>query len=139
MVGYPGETEEEFQELLDFVKWAKFERMGAFVYSEEEGTYSAMNYTDDVPPEVKQQRLDKLMRVQQRISAELMEKHIGRDMKVIIDRREGDWYVGRSEYSSPEVDPEVLIPVSEKRLQRGCFYNVRVTGAEEFDIYATVL
>lgn len=139
MVGYPGETEEEFQELLDFVKWAKFERMGAFAYSEEEGTYSAMNYTDDVPPEVKQQRLDKLMRVQQRISAELMEKQIGREMKVIIDRREGDWYVGRSEYSSPEVDPEVLIPVSEKRLQRGCFYNVRVTGAEEFDIYATVL
>ena len=138
MVGYPGETEEEFQELVDFVKWARFDRMGAFAYSEEEGTYSAENYADDVPPEVKQQRLDKLMRIQQRISAELMQERIGQEMKVIIDRREGNWYVGRSEFSSPEVDPEVLIPASEKQLRRGCFYNVRVTGAEEFDIYATV-
>ena len=138
MVGYPGETEEEFQELVDFVKWARFDRMGAFAYSEEEGTYSAENYADDVPPEVKQRRLDKLMRIQQRISAELMQERIGQEMKVIIDRREGNWYVGRSEFSSPEVDPEVLIPASEKQLRRGCFYNVRVTGAEEFDIYATV-
>ena len=138
MVGYPGETEEEFQELVDFVKWARFDRRGAFAYSEEEGTYSAENYADDVPPEVKQQRLDKLMRIQQRISAELMQERIGQEMKVIIDRREGNWYVGRSEFSSPEVDPEVLIPASEKQLRRGCFYNVRVTGAEEFDIYATV-
>lgn len=138
MVGYPGETEEEFQELVNFVKWARFDRMGAFAYSEEEGTYSAENYADDVPPEVKQQRLDKLMRIQQRISAELMQERIGQEMKVIIDRREGNWYVGRSEFSSPEVDPEVLIPASEKQLRRGCFYNVRVTGAEEFDIYATV-
>ena len=138
MVGYPGETEEEFQELVDFVKWARFDRMGAFAYSEEEGTYSAENYADDVPPEVKQHRLDKLMRIQQRISAELMQERIGQEMKVIIDRREGNWYVGRSEFSSPEVDPEVLIPASEKQLRRGCFYNVRVTGAEEFDIYATV-
>ena len=138
MVGYPGETEEEFQELVDFVKWARFDRMGAFAYSEEEGTYSAENYADDVPPEVKQQRLDKLMRIQQRISAELMQERIGQEMKVIIDRREGNWYVGRSEFSSPEVDPEVLIPASEKQLRRGCFYNVRVTEAEEFDIYATV-
>lgn len=138
MVGYPGETEEEFQELVDFVKWARFDRMGAFAYSEEEGTYSAEHYADDVPPEIKQQRLDKLMRIQQRISAELMQERIGQEMRVIIDRREGDWYVGRSEFSSPEVDPEVLIPASEKQLRRGCFYNVRVTGAEEFDIYATV-
>ena len=139
MVGYPGETEEEFQELLDFVKWARFERMGAFAYSEEEGTYSAEHYEDDVPQEVKQSRLDKLMRLQQRISAEIMAERIGQETRVIIDRREGDWYVGRTEYSSPEVDPEVLIPVSERRLRRGCFYNAKITGAEEFDIYATVI
>lgn len=139
MVGYPGETEEEFEELVEFVKWARFERMGAFMYSEEEGTYSARHYVDDVPQEVKQRRLDKLMRIQQQISAELMAEKIGRTIKVIIDRREGDWYVGRSEYSSPEVDPEVLIPAHEKRLRKGCFYNVRITDAEEFDIYATVI
>lgn len=139
MVGYPGETEEEFEELVEFVKWARFERMGAFMYSEEEGTYSARHYVDDVPQDVKQRRLDKLMRVQQQISAELMAEKIGRTIKVIIDRREGDWYVGRSEYSSPEVDPEVLIPAHEKRLRKGCFYNVKITDAEEFDIYATVI
>lgn len=139
MVGYPGETEEEFQELVDFVKWARFERMGAFAYSEEDGTYSAEHYKDDVPEEVKQQRLDKLMRVQQRISAELMAENIGRTMKVIVDRKEGDWYVARSEYSSPEVDPEILIPAEEKRLRKGCFYDVKITGAEEFDLYATVM
>ncbi len=139
MVGYPGETEEEFEELVEFVKWARFERMGAFMYSEEDGTYSAGHYVDDVPQDVKQQRLDKLMRIQQQISAELMAEKIGRTIKVIIDRREGDWYVGRSEYSSPEVDPEVLIPAHEKRLRKGCFYNVRITDAEEFDIYATVM
>ncbi len=139
MVGYPGETEEEFQELVDFLKWARFERMGAFAYSEEEGTFSAENYADDVPPEIKHQRLDKLMRIQQRISAELLEEKIGQEIKVIIDRREGDWYIGRSEYSSPEIDPEVLIPVSGKILRRGCFYNVKITGSEEFDIYAKVI
>ncbi len=137
MVGFPGETDEDFQELVDFVKWARFERMGAFAYSEEEGTYSAENYKDDVPADVKQARLDKLMRVQQRISAEIMAERIGEQTQVIIDRREGDWYVGRSEYSSPEVDPEILIPVAEKRLRKGCFYNVKITGAEEFDLYAT--
>ena len=139
MVGYPGETDEEFNELVEFVKWARFERMGAFTYSEEEGTYSAEHYKDDVPEEVKQARLDKLMRIQQRISAELLEERIGQEMKVIIDRKEGDWYIARSEFSSPEVDPEVLIPASEKKLRRGCFYDVRITGAEEFDTYATVI
>ena len=137
MVGFPGETDQDFQELIDFVKWARFERMGAFTYSEEEGTYSAQNYKDDVPAEVKQARLDKLMRVQQRISAEIMADRIGEQTQVIVDRREGDWYVGRSEYSSPEVDPEILIPAAEKRLRKGCFYNVKITGAEEFDLYAT--
>ena len=134
MVGFPGETDEEFDELVEFVKWARFERMGAFAYSEEEGTYSAEHYKDDVPEEVKQQRLDKLMRVQQRISAELMAEKIGKTCKVIIDREEGDWYVGRTEYSSPEVDPEVLIPLDEN-LEIGQFYDVEITGAEEFDLY----
>lgn len=139
MVGFPGETEEEFKELLEFTKWARFERMGAFAYSEEDGTYSAEKYDDDVPEDVKQQRLDKLMRVQQRISAEVMESMVGKTMKVIVDRREGDYYVCRSEYSSPEVDPEVLVPVNEKRLRSGCFYDVKIIGAEEFDLYGTVM
>lgn len=139
MVGYPGETDEEFNELVEFVKWARFERMGAFTYSEEEGTYSAEHYKDDVPEDVKKARLDKLMRVQQRISAELLEEKIGQEVKAIVDRKEGDWYVARSEFSSPEVDPEILIPASEKRLREGGFYNVRITGSEEFDTYATVI
>lgn len=139
MVGFPGETEEEFQELVDFVKWARFERMGAFAYSEEEGTYSAEHYKDDVPAEVKQQRLDKLMRVQQRISLELMQERLGKTVEVIIDRREGDWYVGRTEDASPEIDPEVLIPVAERQLRRGCFYKVKITDAEEFDLYGSVI
>ena len=134
MVGFPGETDEEFAELVEFVKWARFERMGAFAYSEEEGTYSAEHYRDDVPEEVKQQRLDKLMRVQQRISAEIMAEKIGKVFKVIIDRQEGDWYVGRTEYSSPEVDTEVLLPIDEE-LEIGQFYDVEITGSEEFDLY----
>lgn len=136
MVGFPGETDDDFRELVDFVKWARFERMGAFAYSEEEGTYSATHYQDDVPPEVKQARLDKLMRIQQNISAELEAEKIGQVLRVIIDRQEGDWFVGRTEFCSPEVDPEVLIPIDEK-LTIGAFYEVRITDAEEFDLYAT--
>ena len=136
MVGFPGETDEDFQELIEFTKWARFERMGAFAYSEEEGTYSAQHYKDDVPADVKQKRLDKLMRVQQNISAELEAEKIGSVVRVIIDRQEGDWYVGRTEFCSPEVDPEVLIPASEK-LTIGAFYDARMTDAEEFDLYAT--
>ena len=139
MVGFPGETEEDFEELLAFTKWARFERMGAFAYSEEEGTYSEQHYTDDVPEEVKQQRLDKLMRIQQRISAEVEAEKIGTIQRVIIDRLEGDYYVGRTEFCSPEVDPEVLIPVSEKELTIGAFYPVRITDSEEFDLYATTI
>ena len=139
MVGFPDETEEDFDELLAFTKWAHFERMGAFAYSEEEGTYSAQHYEDNVPEDVKQWRLDKLMRVQQRISEELEAGKVGTILKVIIDRQEGDYYVGRTEYSSPEVDPEVLIPVSERQLVIGDFYEVRVTDSAEFDIYATTL
>ena len=136
MVGFPGETDEDYQELLDFTRWARFERMGAFAYSEEDGTYSAKHYQDDVPADVKQERLDRLMRIQQHISAEIEAAKIGQTMKVIIDRTEGDWYVGRSEFCSPEVDPEVLIPV-EEALTIGRFYEVKVTDAEEFDLYAT--
>lgn len=136
MVGFPGETDDDFRELVEFVKWARFERMGAFAYSEEEGTYSATHYQDDVPPEVKQARLDKLMRIQQNISAELEAEKIGQVLRVIIDRQEGDWFVGRTEFCSPEVDPEVLIPIDEK-LTIGAFYEVRITDAEEFDLYAT--
>jgi ribosomal protein S12 methylthiotransferase len=136
MVGFPGETEEDFQELIAFTKWARFERMGAFAYSEEDGTWSADHYQDDVPEDVKQARLDKLMRVQQRISAEIEGAKIGQTLRTVIDRREGDYFVGRTEFCSPEVDPEVLIPAAEQ-LEIGCFYNVRVTDAEEFDLYGT--
>ena len=138
MIGFPGETDKDFDELVEFVKWARFERMGAFAYSEEDGTYSAEHYDDDVPEDVKQQRLDKLMRVQQRISAEIMEKSIGKTMKVIIDRKEGEWYVGRNEYSSPEVDPEVLLH-ADGNLKIGEFYDVEITDAEEFDLYGKVV
>jgi ribosomal protein S12 methylthiotransferase len=138
MVGFPGETEEDFQELVDFVKWARFERMGAFAYSEEDGTYSAEQYEDDVPDDVKQRRLDKIMRIQQGISAEIESAKVGTVLRVIIDRVEGDYYVGRTEFCSPEVDPEVLIPVT-KKLTIGNFYQVRITDSEEFDLYAETI
>ncbi len=136
MVGFPGETDEDFQELLDFTRWARFERMGAFAYSEEDGTYSAKHYKDDVPADVKQARLDRLMRIQQHISAEIEGAKVGQVIRIIIDRTEGDWFIGRSEFCSPEVDPEVLIPMKED-LTIGEFYDVKVTSAEEFDLYAT--
>ena len=136
MVGFPGETDEDFQELLEFTKWARFERMGAFAYSEEEGTWSADHYEDDVPEDIKQSRLDKLMRIQQNISAEIEAAKIGKTLRTIIDRREGDWFVGRTEFCSPEVDPEVLISAKEE-LKIGEFYDVRITDAEEFDLYGT--
>lgn len=138
MVGFPGETERDFEQLLEFVRWARFELMGAFAYSEEEDTYSGIHYEDDVPPEVKEQRLSRLMALQQDISAEMQAGKIGQTFKVIIDRKEGDYYVGRSEFSSPEVDPEVLIPASENHLRRGHFYNVRITDSDEFDLYGVV-
>lgn len=139
MVGFPGETEADFEELMDFTRRARFERMGAFAYSEEDGTYSAEHYADDVPPEVKERRLDALMALQQEISAEIEAAKVGSIMKVIIDRVEGDYYVGRTEFCSPEVDPEVLIPAEERRLSIGQFYDVRITGAEEFDLYGTTI
>ena len=138
MVGFPGETQEDFEELKEFVKWARFERMGAFAYSEEEGTYSAEHYEDDVPQEVKESRLDELMALQQEISTEVEAEKVGKVMPVIIDRKEGDYYIGRTEFCSPEVDPEVLIP-SEKRLRVGNFYKVKITASEEFDLYGEIV
>ncbi|SEV81035.1 ribosomal protein S12 methylthiotransferase [Prevotella sp. khp7] len=139
MVGFPGETDEDFEELKEFVKWARFERMGAFAYSEEEGTYSEKHFEDDVPEDIKQARLDKIMRIQQNISADLEAEKVGKVMKVIIDRKEGDYYVGRTEFCSPEVDPEVLIPVLDQQLKIGEFYDVRITDSEEFDLYGTTI
>ena len=136
MVGHPGETEEDFKQLIDFVKWARFERMGAFAYSEEEGTYSALHYQDDIPQEVKDARLSKLMRVQQAISADVQESKVGQTMRVIIDRQEGDYFVGRTEFDSPEVDPEVLIHADEGlALPTGSFQWVRIDSADDFDLY----
>lgn len=139
MVGHPGETDEDFEELCEFVRRVRFDRMGAFKYSEEEGTYSALNYTDDIPDDVKQQRLDRLMAIQQEIQSEINAGMVGRRLKVIVDREEGEYYVARSEYDSPEVDLEILIPAAERKLRRGCFYNVEITGAEEFDLYAKLV
>ncbi|WP_455076783.1 30S ribosomal protein S12 methylthiotransferase RimO [Prevotella koreensis] len=139
MVGFPGETEEDFRELMDFTRQMRFERMGAFAYSEEEGTYAEKHYTDDIPAEIKEKRLAELMTLQQTISTELEETRVGSVMKVIIDRKEGDYYVGRTEYSSPEVDPEVLIRAYEKTLRVGKFYDVMITDSEEFDLYGTTI
>ena len=138
MVGFPGETKEDFDELVDFVKKARFERMGAFTYSEEDGTFAAEQYKDDVPERVKQKRLDELMAVQQEIAEDIAASKIGKTFKVIIDLQEGDYYIGRTEYSSPEVDPEVLIPVTDE-LEIGRFYNVQITDATEFDLYGKVV
>ena len=139
MVGFPGETEEDFNELMEFVRWARFERMGAFAYSHEEGTYSEQHYEDDVPEDLKQERLDKLMALQQEIAAEIEAEKIGQTLKVIIDRKEGDYYIGRSEFCSPDVDPEVLIKVDVKPLVIGNFYDVNITSADEFDLYGDVV
>ena len=139
LVGFPGETEKDFEELKTFVREVRFERMGAFAYSEEEGTYSATHYEDDVPEKVKQQRIDELMRIQQGISEELEEEKVGRVFKVIIDRIEGEYYIGRTEFCSPEVDPEVLIPIEGKTLQTGRFYDVRITDSDEFDLFGEVV
>ena len=136
MVGFPGEGEDEFEELKAFVRWAKFERMGAFAYCEEEGTYAAKHFKDEIPEEVKQSRLSELMELQQEISAEVQAQKIGQIMKIIIDRQEGEYYVGRTEFDSPEVDPEVLIPISDGTLRRGSFYTVEITDADDFDLYA---
>lgn len=134
MVGHPGETEQDFEELLRFVEEIRFERMGAFAYSHEEGTYAYLHYKDEIPPEVKQERLDRLMRVQEGISADLNASKIGQTLRVIVDREEEDFYVGRTEFDSPEVDPEMLI-TKGSRLEIGRFYDVEVTDAQAFELY----
>ena len=139
MVGFPGESEEDFNELVDFARWARFERMGAFAYSEEEGTYSADHYDDDVDEETKQRRLDKLMRIQQSISGEIEGAKVGTELTVVIDRIEGEYYIGRREFSSPEVDPEVLIRIDDHPLTIGEYYTVHVDDSDDFDLYATVI
>jgi len=138
LAGHPGETEEDFEQLLEFVRKIRFERMGVFPYSDEEGTYANLNYTDNIPFEVKQARVDELMSAQQDISLEINKSKAGQTMKVIVDREEPDYYVGRTEFDSPEVDPEVLIS-KEKRVTAGNFYDVKITGAEEFDLYGEIL
>ena len=139
MVGFPNESDDDFNELMEFTKWVRFERMGAFAYSEEEGTYSAIHYEDNISQSVKQARLDKLMALQQEISTEIAASKVGKVFRVIIDRKEGDYYIGRTEFSSPEVDPEVLIPADVKQLRTGAFYDVRITDSEEFDLYGIVV
>lgn len=137
MVGHPGETERDFEELVEFVKTVRFERMGAFAYSHEEGTYSYNHYEDDVDPEVKQERLDYLMRVQEGISAEINSSKIGKTLNVIIDREEDDFYIGRTEFDSPEVDPEILIS-KKQALTLGEFYQVQIKEAQAFDLYGDI-
>ena len=137
MVGHPGETDQDYQELVDFTKEIRFERMGAFAYSHEEGTYAFKNYKDEIPEDVKQDRLDYLMRIQERISADVNNSKIGNTYKVILDREEDDFYIGRTEYDSPEVDPEVLI-TKDRELVLGNFYNVEIEDAQPFEIYGKV-
>ncbi len=136
LVGYPGETEEDFAELMEFVKATRFDRLGVFPYSEEEGTYSATRLEDDVPEDVKHDRVDRIMRLQERVSLENNARRVGQTMRVIIDRKEGDFYIGRSEYDSPEVDQEIIIDSLGKRLLRGRFYSVVITDSEDYDLYA---
>ncbi len=139
MVGYPGESEADFEELMQFVSRVRFERLGVFAYCEEEGTYSARRLKDDVPEDVKQERLDRIMRLQERISLESNAARIGATMPVMIDSHEGDYYIGRTEFDSPEVDGEVLVQAGGRRLRRGCIYDVRITDAEDYDLYGSVI
>lgn len=136
MTGHPGETEQDFEELLQFVRDIRFDRMGAFVYSHETGTYAHETYADDIPLEVKQERMDRLMSTQEEIAAELNVAKIGRTFKTLIDRNEEEYFVGRTEYDSPEVDQEVLISKQDApNLQVGNFYPVEITSADTFDLY----
>lgn len=137
LVGHPGETEEDFEELKQWVREMRFDRMGAFAYSDEEGTYANLHYQDDIPQEVKDRRVAEIMAIQQEISGELMAQKVGKTMEVVIDREEPDYYIGRTQFDSPEVDCEVLIN-KQKTLQVGDFYPIMITRAEEFDLYGTL-
>ena len=151
LVGHPGETEKDFEELCEWVKNMKFDRMGAFAYSEEDGTYAQRHYQDDIPQTEKERRVEKIMAIQQEISAELLSKFVGTTQRVIIDREEENYYIGRTQYDSPEVDCEVLIEkegdearkqggekAREKQLKIGEFYTVTINKSEDFDLYATI-
>jgi len=138
LVGFPGETDDDFVELKQFVRETKFEKLGVFPYSHEEGTYAAKRFSDDVPEEVKQARADEIMEIQQQVSAELNREKIGQVLNVIIDRKEDDFYIGRTEFDSPEVDGEVLV-TSETELEKGEFVQVKITGAEDYDLYGTII
>ena len=141
LVGHPGETEEDFDELKAWTREMRFDRMGCFAYSDEEGTYANKHYKDDIPQEVKDRRVEELMAIQQEISAELMSKFVGKTERVIIDRKEGDYWIGRTQYDSPEVDCEVLISSqpSAFSIQIGNFYSVKIVKAEEFDLYGEIV
>ena len=139
LVGYPGETEQDQAELEEFVREVRFDRLGVFPYSEEEGTYSARELRDDVPDDVKELRAARVMQIQEQISLENNLQRVGRTMRVIVDSRQGDYYVARSEYDSPEVDQEILIPVELRQLRKGGFYEVKITGAEDYDLYGEVV
>ena len=139
LVGYPGETEADFAELVEFVREVRFERLGVFAYSEEEGTYSARELRDDVPEAVKQERVERIMALQRDLSLENNMRRVGRVERVVIDSRQGDYYVGRSQYDSPEVDQEILIPAAERRLVRGRFYDVGIERASDYDLYGRVV
>ncbi len=138
LVGYPGESEADFAELEAFVREVRFERLGVFAYSEEEGTHSAQHLRDDVPDEVKQERVERIMRLQGDISLENNLRRVGRTERVIVDSRQGGYYVARSQYDSPEVDQEILIPAADRRLLRGRFYEAKIVAAERYDLYAEV-
>ncbi|WP_016776252.1 30S ribosomal protein S12 methylthiotransferase RimO [Anaerophaga thermohalophila] len=137
ITGHPGETRKDFEELLEFISATRFERLGVFPYSHEEDTFAWKNYEDNIPFTVKQERADRIMELQRNISRELNEQKVGQTLKVIIDRKEDGFYVGRTEFDSPEVDPEVLIPDSEN-LETGQFYNVRITAADDYDLYGRI-
>jgi len=139
LVGHPGETEEDFSELLDFVAEARFERLGVFTYSPEEGTRSGDLFPDDVPEEIKQERYSRIMELQQQISAELNQSRVGQILQIIIDRTDGEFYVGRSRYDSPEVDQEILVPVASGKVNPGEFHQVRITKADDYDLFADLI
>lgn len=135
LLGHPGESEEDVSELKEFVRKVRFERLGAFAFSNEEGTFAYKNYSDDIPTEVKERRVDEIMSIQQGISAEINQLKIGKTLKVIIDRVEDEYYVGRTEYDSPEVDQEVLIPITNPGVKQGEFYQTKIIDATDFDLY----
>lgn len=140
LLGHPGETEADVEELKTFVRDVRFERLGAFAYSDEDGTFANRHYADDIPFEVKQARVDEIMSIQEHIAGEINAAKVGRELRIVIDRREGDYFVGRTEYDSPEVDGEVLLSVAENpQAQIGQFYTAKIDSADTFDLFAHLL